>query len=67
MVGAGPEVVQTFGSAPGRTYYGLEAVLDFMFWPTRRIGLWVAPSYDLVFRDRATLGLGTTAGAMIGF
>jgi hypothetical protein len=67
MVGAGPEVVQTFGSGTGRTYYGIEGVLDFMFWPHQRFGIWIAPAYDLVFRERATLGAGTTAGAMVGW
>jgi hypothetical protein len=65
MVGLGPEVVQTFGNGTGKTYYGVEGALDFMFWPTRRFGVWVEPTYDLVVRDRASLSFGTTTGPMV--
>jgi hypothetical protein len=65
MVGLGPQVVQTFGSGTGHTYYGIEGVLDFMFWPSRHFGVWVAPAYDLVVRDRASLAFGTTTGPMV--
>jgi hypothetical protein len=65
LVGAGPEIVETLGSGTGYTYYGVEGVLDFRFWPSRDFGVWVAPTYDLVFRDRATLGFGGTIGPMI--
>jgi hypothetical protein len=65
MVGLGPEAVQTFANGPGKTYYGVEGALDFMFWPTRHIGVWVEPTYDLVFRDRASLAFGTTTGPMV--
>ncbi len=67
MVGVGPEIVQTLGSGPGRTYFGIEGALDFMFWPSHHFGVWVEPTYDLVFRDRASLSFGTTAGPMIGW
>jgi hypothetical protein len=67
MVGLGPEIVQTFGSGVARTYYGLEGVMDFMVWPTRHVGFWIAPGWDLVVRDRAELGVGTTAGAIVGW
>jgi hypothetical protein len=65
MVGVGPEVVQTFGHGTSKTYYGAEGVLDFMFWPSRHFGVWVAPSWDLVVRDRASLAFGTTTGPMV--
>jgi hypothetical protein len=67
MVGLGPEVVQTFGAGPGLSYYGVEAVLDFMFWPTKNFGVWVAPTWDVVVRDRATLTASMTAGPMVGW
>src|SRR5262249_48123732 len=56
MVGAGPEVVRSFGgSGISRTFFGVEGALDFMFWPTDRFGFWAEPTYDLVFRGHATL------------
>jgi hypothetical protein len=67
MVGVGPQVVQTLLRVPSATYFGLEGVLDFMFWPHEHFGFWVAPSYDLVFRDKPSLSFGTTAGPMIAW
>lgn len=67
MVGVGPEIVQTFASGPRRTYFGVAGALDFMFWPTKHVGFWVQPGYDLVFRDRASLGFGTTGGPIVGW
>ena len=67
MIGLGPEIVQTFGAGAGLTYYGVEAAIDLMFWPSQRFGVWVEPTYDLTFRDRASLGFGTTFGPMVGW
>jgi hypothetical protein len=67
LVGLGPEIVQTFGVATGLSYYGVEGVLDFVFWPTKNFGVWVAPTWDVVVRDRATLTASTTAGALLGW
>jgi hypothetical protein len=67
MVGLGPEVVQVTGANKG-TYFGGEVALDFMFWPWgRHVGLWVEPEYDLVFEPRASSGIGTTGGVLIGW
>ena len=53
MVGLGPQVVHVTGAGKG-TYFGGEVALDFMFWPWgRRVGLWIAPEYDVVFRSGA--------------
>jgi hypothetical protein len=68
MIGVGPELVHAFGGRqrPG-TFFGVEGALDFMFWPTKHVGLWVDPTYDLVFRDRVSLSFGTTAGPCLGW
>jgi len=67
MVGVGPEVVRNTG-ANGGTYFGGEMALDFMFWPWGRlVGLWVEPEYDLIFHDRASGGIGTTGGVLLGW
>jgi hypothetical protein len=67
MAGLGPEVVTVTAGAERGTYAGGEVALDFMFWPWRRAGLWIEPSYDFVFRDGVAHSLGGTAGAMLGW
>lgn len=66
LVAAGPEVVQVTG-AKGGTYFGGGLGLDFMFWPTRRFGLWVEPEYAFVFRAGVSHGLGSTGGLLVGW
>jgi hypothetical protein len=67
MVGVGPEVVRTFRGGKNGTYWGGELAFDFMFWPSRHVGLWVEPTYDLVFRDGVSRGLGCTGGGIVGW
>jgi hypothetical protein len=67
MAGLGPEIVQVTGGAERGTYFGGELALDFMFWPTRKVGLWVEPEYDFVFHDGLSRGLGSTGGLLLGW
>jgi hypothetical protein len=68
MIGIGPELVHVSTPTTRATYAGGEVALDFMFWPWgRRVGLWVEPEYDLVFRDGATSGIGSTGGVLFGW
>lgn len=67
MVGVGPEFVYVPTRTTQGTFFGAQAVLDFMFWPTERFGLWIEPSYDLIFRDGLSHGLGSTGGLLIGW
>jgi len=67
MIGVGPEVVQVSNPTTKATYFGASAVLDFMFWPTQRFGLWVEPSYDLIARGGLSSGIGSTGGLLIGW
>jgi hypothetical protein len=66
MIGVGPEVVHASG--PDRaTFWGIEGVLDFMFWPRRNIGWYVEPGYEVTFRDGAAHhGIGISGGLLIG-
>jgi hypothetical protein len=67
MFGVGPEIVHVTGSNQG-TYFGGEASLDFMFWPSgHRIGLWVEPEYDLIFERTPSSGIGATGGLLFGW
>jgi hypothetical protein len=66
MVGIGPEVIQVTGVNRG-LYFGGQVALDFMFWPSRRFGLWVEPSYELIFQRGISHGLASTGGLLIGF
>jgi hypothetical protein len=68
MVGVGPEAVRVSTPTTKATYFGGELALDFMFWPWgRRVGLWVEPEYDVVFRDGASSGIGSTGGVLFGW
>ena len=62
MLGAGPTVVSANGSS-----WGVEAAIDVMWWPTRRVGLWIQPAYDFFLSGRASNSYGATAGPMVGW
>jgi|SRR5579871_4741217 len=65
MVGVGPEVVLGRDS-PGMSW-GVETVLDLMFWPKRNVGWYVEPGYDVVWRGGAPRhGVGVALGLLIG-
>ena len=63
MLGLGPELVLSAGTISG----GLECATDFMFWPTRHIGFWVEPSYEVVVRLPASSAFGATSGVTVGW
>jgi hypothetical protein len=67
MAGLGPEIVHVTGTDRDGTFGGIEFALDFMFWPSQRVGLWVEPSYDVVFRGGVSHGIGSTGGVMVGW
>ncbi len=67
MLGVGPEVLQISAPQGQSTVYGVTWALDLMFWPWRHAGFWIEPSNDVYFRDRATLGVGSTGGVLFGF
>jgi len=59
MVGVGPEVAK--GS------FGVEGVLDFMFWPSKNVGWYVEPGYEVTWHDGAQhRGLGIAFGLLLG-
>ncbi len=66
MIGIGPEVVHVTGTNKG-TFFGGEVALDFMFWPSQRIGLWVEPTYDFIWHGGVSHGLGSTGGVLFGW
>lgn len=66
MIGLGPEIVHTTGPNHA-TFWGLEGVLDFMFWPRKNLGWYVEPGYELTMRDGVRhSGLGIAVGLLIG-
>jgi hypothetical protein len=68
MVGAGPEIVYVGTPTTKATYFGAGFALDFMFWPWgRRLGLWVEPECDLIFRDGVSTGIGASGGVLLGW
>jgi hypothetical protein len=67
MIGIGPQIVRVSGTEKNGTFIGGEAVLDFMFWPTRHVGLWLEPNYAFVFRNGVSHSVGTTGGVIFGW
>jgi hypothetical protein len=66
MAGVGPELIHATGAEPG-TFWGISAVADFMFWPTRNVGWYLEPGYEAAFRAGATRqGLAFALGLIIG-
>jgi hypothetical protein len=70
MVGIGPEVAIVLSPKAGNEsgpFYGGQVAVDFMFWPSKRFGLWLEPAYDFVFRDGVSQGIGSTGGLLVGW
>lgn len=67
MFGVGLEMVRKFSVEERATSFGVEAVLDFMFWPTDNIGWYLEPGYGFVPGKGAEQSLGMTAGLLIGW
>jgi hypothetical protein len=66
MIGVGPELIHATGPDHA-TFWGVSSVLDFMFWPTRNVGWYLEPGYEVTFRDGTRHhGLGLAAGLLIG-
>jgi hypothetical protein len=68
MAGAGPEWIHTRESGTTTNAPGIEAVLDFMFWPSRkhRFGWFLEPAYDYSFGRGRETSLGISGGLLIG-
>jgi hypothetical protein len=67
MFGVGLEMIRKFSVEERGTSFGVEAVLDFMFWPTNNIGWYLEPGYGLIPGKGAEQSLGITAGLLIGW
>jgi hypothetical protein len=67
MVGLGLEIVRVSGTKKNGTFGGTEFALDLMFWPLSRVGLWVEPSCDVVFRRGTSRAMGSTGGVIFGW
>ena len=66
MIGVGPELIHATGPDHA-TFWGVSSVLDFMFWPTRNVGWYLEPGYEVTFRDGTKRhGLGLAVGLLIG-
>lgn len=66
MIGAGPTIAAERG-AKRTTALGIQGAIDVMWWLTRRLGLWVEPTYEVLFQDRLAGAFGCTAGPMVGW
>lgn len=67
FVGLGPQIVHVANPTTKATYFGAEFALDFFYWQSQRFGLWVEPSFGVVFRDNVSTSIGVTAGLIVGW
>jgi hypothetical protein len=69
MAGAGPEWVHSRAFGVSTNAVAVEAVIDFMFWPTgkHRFGWYVEPAYEYSFGSGHERAVGVTGGLLIGF
>jgi hypothetical protein len=67
MVGVGPELIVYRDTPRDGEFFGVEVALDFMFWPSRHVGFWIEPAYDLVLRSGVEHALGSTGGVIFGW
>ncbi|HVT09046.1 MAG TPA: hypothetical protein VHO67_16415 [Polyangia bacterium] len=67
MTGLGPTVIQTSGAGETRTAWGIEAAVDFMYWPAGRVGFWAEPAYEIVLSGGLATVVSCTVGPMLRF
>ena len=67
MIGAGPEWIHTREFGTSSNAVGAEAVLDFMFWPSRkhRFGWYLEPTYEYKFGANHEHSMGINGGLLI--
>ena len=67
MVGVGPEWIHTRANGVITNSVGGEAVLDFMFWPSRRhrLGWYLEPGYEYDFGRGHEQSVGKSGGLLI--
>jgi hypothetical protein len=67
MAGAGPELSWQLSGARHKRSVAGELVLDFMFWPTRRLGWYFEPGLSLSsLRASGDRSIGIAGGLLIG-
>ena len=69
MAGAGPEWIHSRESGASTNAVGGEAILDFMFWRSRkhRFGWYLEPTYEYKFGPGHEHSLGVNGGILIAF
>jgi hypothetical protein len=67
MTGLGLTVIRASGAGETRTSWGIEAAVDFMYWPVGRLGFWAEPAYEIVLSGGFARALSCTAGPMLRF
>ena len=67
MIGVGPEWVHASDRGVTTNSPGVEAALDFMFWPSakHKFGWYVEPAYDHTFGRSSEQSAGVTGGLLI--
>ena len=66
MIGIGPTMNHSAGT-DGGTFWGVEGVVDLMFWLKRNVGWYIDPGYETAWHGgRRHEGLGIAMGLLIG-
>jgi hypothetical protein len=67
MIGAGPEWIHSVENGTKTNSVGGEAVLDFMYWPSRKhkYGWYLEPGYDYSFGSGHEQSFGISGGLLI--
>ncbi len=67
MIGLGPEWIHSKQSGISTNAAGVEAVLDFMFWPSakHKFGWYLEPGYDYSFGRGHERSFGVSGGLLI--
>ncbi len=64
--GLGPSWSQATESGVRSHTWGVEASVDFVFWRTHRMGLFLEPSYDVSFGSGNRTSVGLSVGIIFG-
>ena len=67
IVGIGPEFLYVSTAEGPNVFVGGELAVGFLFWPSKHVGFWIEPAYDLVAKDGLSQSIAVSGGVLIGW